>query len=217
MVIITYMYASVHTNDVQTALLREAWGSLPNLLPLWPTSTLTGSSEALHRANPEDPTLSGQQVSPIFCSMPSYRVGRLSSFFPQKLYLGLGMVRYILLRKHLGTILSIFPIPDDTASTWNWPQRWHIWLPTIWQLRRPEKQVPFAPFVDWGLSLLPFPQTETGTLNRRNGSRHCNSEKTPPTRKEKNKETRPQQPVTEGSRTLKCRLDTVIPDPKCAS
>ena len=34
MVIITYMYASVHTNDVQTALLREAWGSLPTLLPL---------------------------------------------------------------------------------------------------------------------------------------------------------------------------------------
>ena len=49
------------------------------------------------------------------------------------------MVQYVLLLKHLGTIQSIFPIPDDISSLCNWPQGGHLQLPKIWQLWRPEK------------------------------------------------------------------------------
>ena len=65
--------------------------------------------------NTEDPTLSGQQAAPIFRPTPSFRVGQLSSGFPLIFYVSLGMLQYVLLRKQLGTIPSIVPIPDYTA------------------------------------------------------------------------------------------------------
>ena len=40
------MIISLRTNDVQTAHCMEAWGRLPTLLPMWPTSNSTISSEA---------------------------------------------------------------------------------------------------------------------------------------------------------------------------
>ena len=61
--------------------------------------------------------------------------------FPQRFYVGLGMVQCVLLRKQLGTIPSISPIPDNTASACNWPRRGYLRLLKICQLQRPAKSV----------------------------------------------------------------------------
>ena len=75
---------------------------------------------------------------------------------PKSFYAGLGMVRYVLLRKYLGTILSILPTPNDNTLAWNWAQRRQLRLPKTFQLRRPAKSVPVAPFGDWRLPLFPI-------------------------------------------------------------
>ena len=77
--------------------------------------------------------------------------------FPQSFYVGLCMAQYILLGKHLGTIPSISPIPDDNASECNWLRRGHLQLPTICQLLRFSKSVPVTHFGDRRLPLLPLP------------------------------------------------------------
>ena len=72
-------------NDVRTDRCRESRGRLPTLLPVWPTLNSTSSSEDLWRAQPEDTTLSGQQVAPNLRLKPSRRVGWLLVGFPPKL------------------------------------------------------------------------------------------------------------------------------------
>ena len=67
------------------------------------------------------------------------------------------MVRYVLLRKHLGTILSIVFIPNNTTLAWNWPRRGHLQHPTICQLQRPAQPLPVATFGDRRLPFLPPP------------------------------------------------------------
>ena len=153
----------------------------------------------------------------IRSSVPNHLVGSAywHLVFLQIFYVGLCMVQCVLLRKHLGTILLIFPIPDDTASEYNWPRRGHIELPTIYQLRRPVKSIPVAPFGDRHLPLLPL------SLNRNRNSLPSpwftpfRFSKVFPTQKKKTKEARPNQLVTAGSQNLELRLDPVIPAPKC--
>ena len=102
------IHTGSRTNNVRAAPRREAWGRLPTLLPMWPTSTLASSFEALRRAHPWDPTLSGQQAAPTFHTMPSCLVGRFSSYFPPNL-----------LREHRYGALHITTkkLWDDTADS----------------------------------------------------------------------------------------------------
>ena len=95
----------------------------------------------------------------IRSSVPLHLVGSADCHrvFPKSFYVGLGMVQYILLRKHLGAIPSIFFIPDNTVSEWNRPRLGHLQIPTIFQMRRPAQPVPFTPFGDRRLPLLPLP------------------------------------------------------------
>ena len=103
-----------------------------------------------------------QDSKQLRSSVPRHLFGSADChrFFPQSFYVGLVMVQYFLLRKHLGTILPISPIPDDTYSAWNWPRRGHLRLPTIYQPRRPPKSVPVAPFGDQRFPILPIPANE---------------------------------------------------------
>ena len=128
------------------------------------------------------------------------------------------MVRYVLLRKRLGMIPTIFLVPDATASAWNWPRRGHLRPMTIFQLWRPAKPDPVVPFVDQCLPLLPLP------LNRNRHSQPAPwstpsqfSEDSLISEGEDQGRKTPPQPVTAGSCTLGCRLDPVIPAPKSAS
>ena len=75
---------------------------------------------------------------------------------PQRFHIGLGMVRYLLLRKHLGTIPPIVFIPNKTASACNMPRRGHLRLPKICQLQRPAQSVPVSLFGDRRLPILPL-------------------------------------------------------------
>ena len=78
-------------------------------------------------------------------------------FSLKSFYVGLCMVRYILLRKHLGTIPPIVLIPEKSASAWNRPRWVHLRPTTICHICRPDKPDPVAPFGDWRLPLLPLP------------------------------------------------------------
>ena len=60
-----YYWLGLHTYILHTNLHRKAWGHLPTILLVWPTSARNSHSEATQRANPEEPTLSGPQVAPI--------------------------------------------------------------------------------------------------------------------------------------------------------
>ena len=75
-------------------------------------------------------------------------------FFFQSFYLGLGIVRYVLLQKHLVIIPFIVFIPDDTALAWNILQRVHLQHPTTCWMRRPTQPVRSTPSIDWRLPLL---------------------------------------------------------------
>ena len=92
-------------------------------------------------------------------SVPCHLVGSANCHrvFPQKLPRRLRYGAMILLRKHLGMIPLILLIPDATDLAWNLPQRGHLRLTTICQLRRPTKPDPVAPFGDLRLLLLPLP------------------------------------------------------------
>ena len=82
---------------------------------------------------------------------------------PQISYISLGMVRCILLKKHLGTIPSIFLTLSNTALAWNRPWQGHLRHLTICQMWRPTQPVLAASFGDQRPPLLP-PTT--------NGNRH---------------------------------------------
>ena len=64
------------------------------------------------------------------------------------------MVQYVLKRKYLGKILSIFLVPDATALAWNWPRQGHLWHTTAWQLPKSWEIRP--PCTLWG-SVPPAP------------------------------------------------------------
>ena len=123
-------------------------------------------------------------------------------FSLKSFYVGLGMVQYILLRKHLGIIPYIFPSPTTLpqngiargGETYN-PQQ----SASCGDL---QNQTPLHSSEISASLFFPFLQTETGTPNRRHVPRHTYSAKTPSTQKEKNKEARPHRPVTAGSPNL---------------
>ena len=84
----------------------------------------------------------------------------LIGFSHKSFYVGLVMVQYVLLRKRLGIIPSILLVPDANALLWNIPRLGHLRTTTIFQLRRPAKPDPVAPFGDRRLPLLPLPLNE---------------------------------------------------------
>ena len=92
-------------------------------------------------------------------SVPHHIAGSEDSHwvFRQSFYVGLVIVQYVLLRKHLGTIPSNIFIPDNTSSAWNRPQQGNLRHLTICQLRRLTQPVPALPFGDRCLPLLPPP------------------------------------------------------------
>ena len=204
--------------NVRTALHREAQGHLQTLLPVWPTSTCTRFFEAPQRAHPEDPTFSVQQAAPIFRPMPSRWVGWLSLGFPPN----------ILCRLRYGAIRIITQTPRDYPVNCLHPRRHFLGMelaatrkpPTPWQYAScgdPRNQYPSHPS-EIGASLsFPFPRTETVNINWRHGSRHRDSAKNFPTWRGKTKEARPQRSINAGSRTQECKLDPLIPAPKCAT
>ena len=75
-------------------------------------------------------------------------------FYHKIFYIWLGMLRYVLLRKHLGTILLIVLVPNVTASSWNRSRRGYLWPTKICHLWRPAKPYPIVSFGDRRLLLL---------------------------------------------------------------
>ena len=98
--------------------------------------------------------MSGQQAALNLRPTLSCRVGWFLSGFPPKLLSRIGMVRFIYLRKHLGTILPSFFLTDIAASAWDRPRQGHIRKTTIHQLRRSAEAAPDTPFGNWRRLLL---------------------------------------------------------------
>ena len=68
--------------------------------------------------------------------------------FPPKLLRRIGIVRFIYLQKHLGTILPSLFLTDIAASAWDRPRRGHIRQTTIHQLWRSAQAAPDTTFGD---------------------------------------------------------------------
>ena len=68
-------------------------------------------------------------------------------FFP-KLMRRIGMVRFIYLRRHLGTIPPSFFLTDTATLAWDRQRQGHIRQSTICQLRRSAQGAPVTPFGD---------------------------------------------------------------------
>ena len=68
--------------------------------------------------------------------------------FSPKLLRRIGMVRFIYLRRHLGTIPPSFFLTDTATLAWDRPIRGHIQKTTIRQLLRSAQGAPVTPFGD---------------------------------------------------------------------
>ena len=84
-------------------------------------------------------------------------------FSPKRLR-RIGMVRFIYLRKHLGTIPPSFFLTHIATSAWDRPRRGHIQKSTISQLQRSAQAAPVTPFGDRRRLLL----QDLGDENRSN-------------------------------------------------
>ena len=70
------------------------------------------------------------------------------SGFPPKLLRRIGMVRFIYIGKHLGTIPLSFFLTNISASSWDRPRQGHIRQTTIHQLWRSAQAAPDTSFGD---------------------------------------------------------------------
>ena len=114
------------------------------------------------------------------------------------------MVRYILLRKHLGAILPILLITNIAALAWNRTQKPARYGDLCNQyLPHPSEVCTYFSF--------PLTRTETGTPNRRHGSRHRNEVKNLLTQRERIKEARYHRPNPPHSSETSASLSSPLP------
>ena len=98
--------------------------------------------------------LVGTTICFEFTSQAILRTWLIVVGFPPKLLRIIGMVCFIYLRRHLGTIPPSFFLTDIAASAWDRPRRRHIRQSTIHQLRRSAQAAPNTLFRDLRCLLL---------------------------------------------------------------